>query len=99
MAHAFEVTGEIPAPCEDVYLAWLSSELHTAMTGGEAVVDPVVGGRFSAWGDYIVRRRVFSRPSRPRRSGRPRTGRAAASGCSSIRARTGRTRGGAATSA
>jgi uncharacterized protein YndB with AHSA1/START domain len=54
MAHAFEVTGEIPAPCEDVYLAWLSSELHTAMTGCEAVVDPVVGGQFSAWGDYIA---------------------------------------------
>lgn len=54
MAYAFEVTGEIAAPCEDVYLAWLSSEQHSAMTGGEAVVDPVVGGQFNAWGDYIV---------------------------------------------
>jgi uncharacterized protein YndB with AHSA1/START domain len=54
MAYAFEVTGEIPASCEDVYCAWLSSEMHTDMTGGDAVVDPVVGGEFSAWGDYIV---------------------------------------------
>ena len=54
MAYLFEVTGEIPASCEDVYLAWLSSELHSAMTGCEAVVDPVVGGQFSAWGDYIA---------------------------------------------
>src|SRR5579863_5920688 len=54
MAYSFEVKGEVPASCEDVYLAWLSSELHSAMTGGEAVVDPVVGGQFTAWGDYIV---------------------------------------------
>jgi activator of HSP90 ATPase len=54
MAYEFEGSGEVPAECEDVYRAWLSSELHTAMTGGEAVVDPVVGGQFSAWGDYIV---------------------------------------------
>lgn len=54
MAYSFEVKGEVPAPCEDVYLAWLSSELHSAMTGGEAEVDPVVGGQFKAWGDYIV---------------------------------------------
>jgi uncharacterized protein YndB with AHSA1/START domain len=54
VTYSFEVTGEIPAPCEDVYLAWLSSELHSAMTGGDAVVDPAVGGQFTAWGDYIA---------------------------------------------
>jgi activator of HSP90 ATPase len=62
MAYAFEVTGEIQASCEEVYLAWLSSELHTAMTGGEAVVDPVVGGQFSAWGDYIAGQTIELEP-------------------------------------
>jgi uncharacterized protein YndB with AHSA1/START domain len=36
-----------------VFGAWMSSEGHTAMTGGAAEVDPVVGGAFSAWDGYI----------------------------------------------
>jgi uncharacterized protein YndB with AHSA1/START domain len=54
MAYEFEVSGEVPAPPENVYRAWLSSEEHSAMTGGPTVIDPEVGGRFTAWGDYIT---------------------------------------------
>ena len=50
---SIEVTAMIPASAERVYAAWLDSEGHTAMTGGDAVIDPVVGGAHSAWGGYI----------------------------------------------
>ena len=50
---AIEVTAVIPASAAEVYAAWLDSEGHTAMTGGDAVIDAVVGGKHSAWGGYI----------------------------------------------
>jgi uncharacterized protein YndB with AHSA1/START domain len=53
MSYDFEVAGFVPADSETLYRAWLSSELHSAMTGGKATIDPVVGGDFTAWGDYI----------------------------------------------
>ena len=49
----FEVSAVIPATPEELYRAWLDSELHTAMTGGEAVVSAELGGEFSAWDGYI----------------------------------------------
>lgn len=36
-----------------IYNAWLSSEGHTKMTGGEATVSKKVGERFTAWDGYI----------------------------------------------
>ena len=49
----FEVSDEVPATPEAVYRAWLSSEQHSAMTGGSAVIEPIEGGEFRAWDDYI----------------------------------------------
>jgi hypothetical protein len=43
----------IPAAPTTLYLAWLSSEQHSAMTGGVAKIDATVGGKYSAWGGYI----------------------------------------------
>ncbi|MCA9587076.1 MAG: SRPBCC domain-containing protein [Myxococcales bacterium] len=43
----------IPAPPTTVYLAWLDSGEHTAMTGGAAKIDSSVGGKFTAWDGYI----------------------------------------------
>lgn len=43
----------INASPEAVYAAWLDSEGHTNMTGGEATVTDHVGGEFSAWEGYI----------------------------------------------
>ena len=51
---SIEVTAVIPASAAQVYAAWLDSEGHTAMTGGDAVIEPVVGGAHSAWGGYIT---------------------------------------------
>src|SRR5260221_6448827 len=53
MAIEFELTAFVPAAPQDVYDAWLSSEGHSAMTGGGAVIDPTVGGAFTAWDGYI----------------------------------------------
>jgi uncharacterized protein YndB with AHSA1/START domain len=54
MSHEFRVSGVIPAPSDEVYRTWLSSEGHSRMTGGEAEIDPRVGGRFRAWDGYIT---------------------------------------------
>ncbi|MCR9171395.1 MAG: SRPBCC domain-containing protein [bacterium] len=38
---------------KEVYDAWLNSESHSKMTGGEAEVTDDVGARFTAWDGYI----------------------------------------------
>ncbi len=38
---------------ETIYNAWLSSEKHSEFTGGEAIIDPQVNGKFTAWDGYI----------------------------------------------
>ena len=48
-----QVSSFIPAPPMAVYTAWLSSEEHTAFTGSEAECEDKVGGKFTAWDDYI----------------------------------------------
>ena len=53
MAIEFEVSGTIPATPDLVYEAWLDSEKHTGMTGGEALVSNMVGDAFHAWDGYI----------------------------------------------
>jgi activator of HSP90 ATPase len=37
-----------------LYNAWLNSEEHAKMTGGEAECSDVVGGLFSVWDGYIT---------------------------------------------
>lgn len=43
----------INATTEAIYKAWLSSEGHTEMTGGEAEITDQVGDTFTAWDGYI----------------------------------------------
>src|SRR6185436_262020 len=50
---ALRVSTAIPVAPTTLYLAWLSSEQHSAMTGGAAKIDPSVGGNFTAWDGYI----------------------------------------------
>ncbi len=38
---------------ERVYTAWLDGAEHSAFTGGEAIIDAIVGGKHSAWSGYI----------------------------------------------
>lgn len=64
MPYAFEVADVLPTTPRRIYDAWLSSEGHSAMTGGEATVDPVVGGEFEAWDGYIRGRTLELEPGR-----------------------------------
>ena len=50
----FTVKATYNTTAEKIYNAWLSSEAHTAMTGGEANITDQVGDKFSAWGEYIT---------------------------------------------
>lgn len=53
MKTSFEIKEIIPTTAEEVYIAWLSSEGHTNMTGGEANCSDIVGEEFDAWDGYI----------------------------------------------
>ena len=55
---AFVVADVIPAKPEEIYRAWLDSEGHSLMTGGEARVSNRVGEGFEAWGGYIQGRNL-----------------------------------------
>lgn len=48
-----QLSAFIPAEPMRVYVAWLSSEEHSAFTGGKAECDDKVGGQFTAWDGYI----------------------------------------------
>ena len=53
MSIEFEISEVIPASPERIYEAWLNSEEHTSMTGGQAKISPNVGDTFEAWNGYI----------------------------------------------
>jgi len=44
---------KLKASCQQIYTDWLSSQGHTAITGGEAEVYNEVNSKFTAWDDYI----------------------------------------------
>ena len=64
VTYDFEVSDEIPASPDDIYAAWMSSEGHSAMTGGEAHIGPAVGDEFDAWDGYIHGKTLELEPSR-----------------------------------
>ncbi len=64
MGYEFTVDDEVPTSPQDVYDAWMSSERHTAMTGGEASIEPRVDGAFTAWDGYIEGRTLALEPAR-----------------------------------
>src|SRR5271156_1725904 len=53
MTYDFEVSDVVAATPDAVYGAWISSEEHSAMTGGGAHIAPREGGDFDAWDGYI----------------------------------------------
>jgi uncharacterized protein YndB with AHSA1/START domain len=50
---AIRLSRRLDAPPERLYEAFMDSDLHSEFTGGEASVDPRVGGAFTAWDGYI----------------------------------------------
>ena len=49
----YELVHVLPVPPATVYATWMSSAGHSAMTGSPAVIDPHVGGKYTAWDGYI----------------------------------------------
>ena len=53
MKEIVELREIIEATTQEIYSAWLNSQLHTQMTGGEANCSDKVGASFTAWDGYI----------------------------------------------
>ncbi len=53
MKTAFKLIREFPVSEQTLYDAWIDSEIHSAMTGGEAHCSKQEGEAFSAWDGYI----------------------------------------------
>ena len=53
MKEIIELREIIEATTQEIYSAWLNSQLHTQMTGGEANCSDKVGASFTAWDGYI----------------------------------------------
>ena len=64
MPYEFKLTTRLPANPQDVFDAWMSSEGHTAMTGGLAHVGTEVGTSFDAWDGYISGKTIELEPGK-----------------------------------
>lgn len=53
MKKSFTLSAHFKTSPETLYETWLTGELHTEMTGGEATGTPEEGTAFTAWNDYI----------------------------------------------
>ncbi len=49
----FTIKTKIKTTPDKIYRAWLTSKGHAAMTGGDAKCNAKVGGKFTAWDEYI----------------------------------------------
>lgn len=54
MKKSFQIKTTFKVEPYVIYHAWLDSEEHGNMTGGEAQCSDIVGGRFTAWDGYIT---------------------------------------------
>ncbi len=64
MPDSIKISGTIPATPAEIYAAFLDARKHSAMTGAKAIVDATIGGKFTAWDDYISGTTVALDPSR-----------------------------------
>ncbi|MHA1577110.1 MAG: SRPBCC domain-containing protein [Candidatus Thorarchaeota archaeon] len=53
MLEKLKLTVVLPVEPAEVYSAWLDSKSHSAMTGSEAKIESKIGGKFTAWDEYI----------------------------------------------
>ena len=59
----FEISTTINSTPEQVYKAWLDSDLHTQMTGGVAECSDKMGESFTAWDGYIEGKNIALVPN------------------------------------
>lgn len=60
----FTVSDVIPASPDEIYSAWLSTDGHTEMTGGEAHASDDPGAEFDAWDGYISGKNLELEPGK-----------------------------------
>ena len=53
MKESLTMKKHISATPDQIFNAWLDSDMHSEMTGGEAECSSEVGGTFTAWDGYI----------------------------------------------
>lgn len=58
----FTIKTSLPASPKTVYSAWLNSEEHSNMTGGDADISDEVGTKFTAWDGYIEGTNILLEP-------------------------------------
>ena len=58
MPYTYTLTTTLPASAAEIYQAWLDSQAHSEMTGGDARQSDQVGAAVSAWDDYITGRNL-----------------------------------------
>jgi hypothetical protein len=54
MKESFKIQALFPTRGSVLYEAWLDSRIHGIMTNTDAVIDPVIDGKFSIWNGYIT---------------------------------------------
>jgi activator of HSP90 ATPase len=64
MSEQIEVSGILAAAPAKIYVAWLSSAGHSAMTGAPAETTYQAGGRFTAWDGYISGQNLQLEPNK-----------------------------------
>jgi activator of HSP90 ATPase len=58
----FQLEAFIKASPQRIYEAWLDSDEHTAMTGGDALITDEIDDKFTAWDGYIWGNNLELRP-------------------------------------
>jgi activator of HSP90 ATPase len=53
MADSIRLSVVLLTSPQELYDAWLDEDQHAAFTGAEAVIEPSIGGAFTAWDGYI----------------------------------------------
>ena len=59
----FTLTAKFNATAEEIYRAWLSTEQHAQMTGGDADVSDSIGDSFTSWDGYIFGKNLELEPN------------------------------------
>jgi activator of HSP90 ATPase len=54
----FTIKTTINTSAKNIYDAWLSSDGHSNMTGGEATASKSIGDEFTAWDGYITGKNI-----------------------------------------
>lgn len=54
MLHSFTLTETFTVSPETLYNAWLDSNTHSQMTGGDAMCSTEINGYFSTWDGYVT---------------------------------------------